>query len=325
MIATGVTLRIFFYGLIAFTPDNFKGGELMRALLLDAQSPPAASDGCPIHHHEPTLVFKSSSCKFPCYFYEDDLCKCPLGEGYLLEIPRTGAAPPPAATSRNDFDDFVPNMSSLRFFGRLSNQTNLREDCDRTHPDQESLCELIAAQVNFHPSEVEACLIIKSNFEFRPLASRNLFTPNIPATSEIIGFAVPTETQDPNRSSLALKFKPVNRTGHNEQVLEFSIAVPIDQQGNADVIISNSPVINEHGQHGFDRCNSDSVARDFELFHDLTVSPLYVSDRLVPHADSRPAPKSSTSRVCNSGILKKLLDSRLRAGNARPICPEAAL
>jgi hypothetical protein len=350
MILTTVTLRIFFFGLIAFTPDKFVSGEPMRALMIDARRPPVASDGCPIHVHTPALFREDKNCTTPCRS-DRGLCRCDLGDGYLLDIPRSGfplcgiqaqdmvdAIHPQQLPSdqskrslakkagRQEFDQFVPKMSSLRMYG-FRNQMKLKQDCDRQCPNlNQPICRLIATQINFHPDTFTTCTLSGAKLSFRPLSSANLWRPGKRETAETVLFTVPFETAEAEPQFVSLS--AVAFDGGES----FPIQVPvfkIETEHYADIVLANFMDDKDHEQ-AYARCGADLVARDFELFHDLVESPLYPNDRPIPQASrdlQEAALKAQPARpeCANSPVFPVLQTRILHAGKTRPICPEVAV
>lgn len=163
-----VTLRLIFYGLISFNPNEMERHTPMRALLIDARNPPVASDGCPIHKHTPELIFESPACRFPCRL-ERGLCRCELkrdlvhiGEEEKEVCSEVSTTPQQVPDDDHSYDDEaferVSNLSWLRFMRR---GMRLRRECNQQCPNDghEEMCGVIAAQVNFFPDAVATCAL----------------------------------------------------------------------------------------------------------------------------------------------------------------------
>lgn len=358
MNGTEVILRLFFYGLVAFTPDKLQCNGNMRALLIDAREPPVASDGCPIHSHAPALFYsvtKPESCRHPCRF-DRGLCRCDLDGGHLLDIGRTEDdlcyeqqdCNPNQGTSGacwgEDFD-FIPKLKRMRpFRWRMT----LREDCDKPCPVKSDycpggMCKLIAAQVNFHPESFYVCRLAgppqgttghasaaiaqpspAPEFDFKPLGSTNLWWPFRRQIAEIVHSEVKIMIK---RDEIELRIAAFDGGG------SYAIHVPVFESGGkyyADLVVGNFMEEVDHSS-SYARCHQNNVARDFELYHDLARQPMQPADRAIPRADEDAKPKPPPSSMknytycSNSEALGIFLVDILRAGDSRPICPQAAV
>jgi hypothetical protein len=355
-----VVLRLFFFGLVAFTPDEFQCNGDMRALLVDARQPPVASDGCPIHPHTPALFYyvaDRNDCKQPCR-NDRGLCRCDLEGGRLLDIgptedkndlcfaqqnncrPKAGANPD---CSERGFD-FIPKLRSMRL---MNSRMALHPDCDRPCPalrgacaDNHPICKVIAAQINFRPFEFHICRMAGQaedgspkcpRFNLRPLTSQNISNLSflLPSrqVAEIVSFEAEIEAEERNPQTVTLTLAAFDGGGSDD------IIVPVVREGNelyANLVIANFMEQIDHART-YSRCDQNFVARDFEMFHDLTTEPLYPLDRTIPqtkeNADLRPISPELLDQgyECNSRILKIFRRDILRAGDSRPICPQAAV
>lgn len=354
---TLVTLRLFFYGLVAFTPDEFECNGNMRALLIDARRPPVASDGCPIHSHHPALFFlaKPGACTSPCEEEKsvNGLCRCDLDKGYLLDIGRNEKdlcfekdnRCEPDAVDSGSCDavgfDFIPKLQPMRSIG---SRMELHEECDNPCPVRSAycpggMCKLLAAQINFNPLHFSVCRMAGQpddgtpecpKFEFKPLASDNpwnLFWPRDRQVAEIVSFEVQIEVEDPKEVNLTLA---AFEDGGVDKIV-----IPVTKYGNrhyADLVIANFMRDDHHGgDDAYARCAQNYIARDFELYHDLVKQPMYPTDRTIPRAeeDALRVPwkegKNKNDDYCGSYALKLFRSSFLRAGDSRPICPQALI
>lgn len=362
MILTTVTLRIFFYGLIAFTPNQFQCNGDMRALLIDARNPRHASDGCPIHAHTPALFYRlrdKVKCSDPCTI-DRGLCRCDLEDGYLIDIPwkkeiacyrtTTAAKDKPKASKkknntcgREDFD-YVTKMSSL---SPMKDRMRLRTECNQACPtvnqvtrETNSICKLVAAQVNFKAKSVSSCRwATDSNgevrqFALRPLSSSNVWSPRPSILPEVLLFTTELETKDESPRTIDLE---VISFDGNEL---YTLAIPVTSKNGmmySELSIVNFMDDDDH-DNSYPGCSSRSVARDFEIYHDLVRRPMYVYDQAIPHVHDQSSilfpgadlNKSITDKAivppdCESDLMNLLLTSILSAGKSRPICPETSI
>lgn len=342
-----VILSLFFYGLVAFTPDEFQCDGNMRALLIDARRPPVASDGCPIHSHTPALFYfvtQAGSCRHPCRI-DRGLCRCDLDGGQLLDIGRSetdlcyerqGCMPDPTSSGScpdQDFD-FIPKLRRLR---PMRSRMDLRCDCNKPCPVQsdyctEGMCKLIAAQINFHPRDFSICRMAGElddrsgkcpKFEFKPLTSTNLWWPRDRHIAEIVRFETTILAEDPHLVKLTIA--AFDGGG------KYTIDVPVVEYGGkhyTELVIANF-MDEDHGS-AYARCDRNYVARDFELYHDLTSRPMQPPDRTIPRAEEGAervpfSPRGGYRSCVNSKTLTAFRVDVLRAGDTRQICPQAAM
>lgn len=356
MILTTVTLRIFFYGLVAFTPEKFSCGGPMRALLIDARHPPIASDDCQMHPHTPALFFENRLCQDPCR-PDRGLCRCDLADGYLLDVTKeTGqrlcweadlAAHPNhssglatgnsaskfSPSSCTDEQDkhyaYIPQMSSLRPRWQ-SKKTLLTTECNRSCPSTwNSMCRLVATQINFTPNDMRSCSLSERELSFTPAYGSNFHRPQKQKTAEVTVFAVPIQTSDTQR--VLLNIVSFDRGE------AFEVAIPtftLNAQLYADVVAANYMEEADH-HNSYWRCGNNFYARDFELLQDLARAPHDPADRPVPQAkevnDKKVNDKNSEvpwkqPTLCRRSRVLQILNSEiLRAGKTRPICPGVTL
>jgi hypothetical protein len=335
-----VTLRLFFFGLVAFTPDE--PSTNMRALLIDARHPPVASDGCPIHSHKPALFYSMvgrDSCRRPCR--EDrGLCRCDLEGGNLLDInPKEGEVcyrghiDGSGSGSFQGDDVFDGVILKLRRLRPMSSRMNLRSTCNNPCPvgDNQKMCRLVAAQINFHPKNFYACRMAGQPPEVekcpellpRPLSSINFWLPGARQLAETVLFE--TEIKVNSKYTVDLEIAAFDGNG------SYKINVPIVKYGKkyyAGLVIANYMEDVDHS-NTYSRCDQNFIARDFELFHDLARQPLRPIDRPIPGAGEN-APLEEfefpiDAYECDMGILRAFNQNILRAGESRPICPQTAV
>jgi hypothetical protein len=356
---TVVTLRLFFYGLIAFTPDQFKCDGDMRALLLDARQPPVASDGCPIHSHAPALFYfvtQPGACELPCR-NDRGLCRCDLDGGKLLDIGRTEHdlcyEKAKVQTAAEDCENsqaskgfgYLLRLSPLRF---LHSRMKLHDDCNKAcpvsdgygHSEDPMICKLVAAQVNFHSHDFSICRMAGQpengahtcpKFNLRPLASQNLsnlsFLLPPQQVAEIVHFEARVQADPKWPQSITLTLASFDGGGRD------TITIPAVKQGDeyyADLVIANFMEELDHSRT-YSRCDQNFVARDFELFHDLVKRPMYPQDRTIPQTNERAQQLQIDPDIpnfgydCDSTILNVFRRDILRAGDSRPICPQAVV
>lgn len=348
---TMVTLRLFFYGLVAFTPDEFQCTSNMRALLIDARKPPVASDGCPMHSHTPALFYyvpQVTTCKRPCRI-DRGLCRCELGGGNLLDIRRRGnlcfegnedhAYEESSSNCAGPIDqefEYVPKLRPLRI---ARSRMELNSACDnecpvRTASNSKGMCRLVAAQINFVPSAFAVCQMAGQRendpakwpeFNYKPLASMNLWPWGSKQIAEIVRFDTKIEVEGEDPREIELTIAEFEDGGIDK------IVIPVyctKGACSADLVIANFMDEHHDESSSYARCEQDYVARDFELYHDLARQPMYPSDRPIPQAGNGAAVKSwkaKSDESCGSHVLAQFRSSFLRAGDSRPICPQAAI
>jgi hypothetical protein len=208
-------------------------------------------------------------------------------------------------------------MSRTRFLNDPFGLSSLRKECDHPTPTQQNpLCDLLEAQINFHPTDVKACWKIQGDFKIHPLEGTNPSEPDYRELAEVLVFEVPVETVDP--AYIKLKVANLSEGTRIVKIPTFDLETSL----YVDIAVTNEPT-GSHVPSG--HCGANSIARDFSLFYDLAASPTDRLDRSVPQARGKVRLTSDLTGICRQSILLERLIERLpHAGNARPICPEVS-
>lgn len=397
MVATEATLRLFFFGLMAFVPNDVTQPTELTVILLDARRPPLATDGCPIHSHTPVLFYKPQEvdkCHFPCRVV-NGLCRCELDreEVCLKEVQDPNRASESRTTNpvlswwncvrgRTDFC-LVPHAKRTRRFvtnwymkeriredfivppahdpcsdGALHSSgspygnttgSGLRSPFAEGQHAEEMPPLLAAARMRFMIDAIGVCKLAgqeidpdgyfrAEEFEFLPNTGEdNWFDfPPQQQMAEIMVMDVPVE-------EVAVDGKPRVRFTIRafDATEEFTVELdrskgcdpPKDYKGPGcprylyEMVVANMATVSG-SDHAYGRC-THSVARDFELYHDLAGSPKRLYHR--PTAKRQKKGKFEhmgnpmSVAMCNSDTLEALFVHFDRSGTGRPVCPQATL
>lgn len=348
-------VRVIFSGLIAFVPQGEPQNKQISALLVDAQSPPAASDGCPIHPHRPFLYYKNfGDCgKGPgeeACVAKGSLCLCPLDRVDIdvSDVDRDGCGDQGNETCDVGALDNLVNMRRAKPKGaRTLKGCTEPIKCDRRESyDESGLKNLVGRVLGLHVNGPIAAIRQSEEdrgrdfdkYKFESLVYRTWSSATYSPKSLVEILQIPTISSIQRiheKRFVTLKWQSFNCEGGSGEFL-----VPVEPCQDypgwcADVYVSNDMVEDEMEESedygGF--CHDLDKGRHFELFYELSRSRIYSNEMPVPQlrrkqnqGEAQSANKGKGKAKNGSGydeaFLKNVLhDIGLRAGENRPICP----
>lgn len=297
MMAETVTLRLIFYGLIAFAPEPGGGQpEKLHALLVDATGPQFSSDGCAIPRHEPVLYARAARCwdnGRPCTFAPD--VERPIDvvsggwrlDGQLLGVevlPATGRrtrqliaareedAPGVLPSSRQESESlaWIPSVEGLA----------VSRDCLGEAKD----CPIIS-RVTLDDGRVTSChlAVTPELFELYPYELKPLVQAAAPQSRQAMSDVVMVSLEIPRDARVRITSRPL-RAGNGARGRVRKIVLQPGRRNTIDVWITNVPSHHEPGTD-FPACHhtASDIDRHFELFYNLANRPVPYPERFVPH------------------------------------------
>lgn len=298
-----VTLRLIFYGLMAFVPNDSSPTSL-HALLVDARGHHYSSDGCKLPRHTPALYVSAEDCtvegetKGPCRTSPqiprplDEISGSWLldGDNLSLEIvppdgqrqrtlvaprkDRNGTAIPITATESEDLS-WLPSMPAPID----QNCLGAADDCP------------IAARFKIDDGRVSSCLLFENDinvvpaFDLRPLDGSNPARLATDASSaQAMTTAVLVTLQVPRNSEIRIVSTPLADSCRGRKKPTRSILLKAGDRPTIDVWITNMPQ-HDHTMAPVDKlCEDHSIDRHYEMYYNLVSRRIPFSERAVPHS-----------------------------------------
>lgn len=343
------TLKIFFLGLIAFSPSP--DGQELTVLLVDGRQGYTASDGTEIGPHHAFLMATAGSCQSDCTAGDQRTAEFFFGEyggalGRLSDALAGGAVwrlseseivlrapqeltgqPLALAQTRTAvaFPSALPanplEASDFSWIANLGQISPASGGLDPDHLQEPSWTGWVVATLRLRNGRVSAYRLAGVENQVIPIGFRALgggatsnysqaLADSVMAEIEIEGEAVEiVEKSFDGATRRTLRLKP-----NAQRVVELAILnMPPVHNGHAGHASTPNPTaLPDPGKH-------------FELFYQLTDNPPAKIDRLVPHADTREGVSWSTlyptRRQSDSALLSALGLDDPRTILERVLCP----
>jgi len=160
-----IAIRLYSFGLVAFSTKTPLEPRDLKILVLDALRTPVASDGCPIHSHRPALLYqpqRPAVCHEPCESWQG-FCRCPLERVRVTFGIGPGCVPlsagyPPNRTLCEQMATLVPKVQGWpAMFDYFRPTYDVRPECLFDPARGRYGCDGVIAQANFVPEAVFAC------------------------------------------------------------------------------------------------------------------------------------------------------------------------
>ncbi|MFY9826966.1 MAG: hypothetical protein WAM82_36780 [Thermoanaerobaculia bacterium] len=306
-----ITIRLIFFGLVAFAPHN---NDYMDVLVLDARGPQWASDGCDVPEHYPAMLVAADKCRkdklhcdfspeleqrlgYPTEVWERHEDKRELSGSWLLDkgemtisfidgdgkqvilsggpkyVRKRGDTCSHIPASAKEAADFswIPNPKP----GSIVNSNCLKADGD---------CPIVAS-LRLYQGTVGTCHLVETSdpnpqicpFEFSGLLGSGAsgdIDPQAVADGVMVRFEVPLEYK------LSLSAMSGGK--------KFELQLGAGKDKSIDVFIVNLPVYG----HKNEGCHGPKLDRHFELYYNVSQpDPSGMPIRF----DKRPIPKLMSS------------------------------
>lgn len=349
MVASAFTLRIFFYGLIAFVPSE--DGKSINALVLDAHSPESPNP-CANHHHDPVIGFagrdavcvrpasgcrpvevpgQSIDCKADVWWrLTNELVELMADEGGVLQIIGEGkrAGLPKSAADLVDFGWTAQMGSIAPKAGRLN----------RKLLGPQPPVGKIVGRIMLQAGSLRTCRLVgfpregdEQGMQSIPLlffSSSQGEAPQMQALAEVVLL-----TREVTSSAVTMTFSNLDTSEVTRQLNLYPADCTVDGKSTKclDLFVTNEPVIPEENISPF--CSF--WFKDERLFSSLHF-PLYYNlseiprtpweERFAPYLKNKNRTTSwKTRQVCESPIKECLpIFEQFGSGPSnRPICTVA--
>jgi hypothetical protein len=296
MIAETVTVRLIFYGLIAFAPESVDGQpDKLHALLVNATGPQYSSDGCAIPRHVPVLYVQAERCR-------DNGRVCSFAptiekpdqtvsggwrlDGQLLGIEvlsgsqrrprqlraaREKSAPGelPASSEQTESLAWIPSIEKL----------SVDPDCLGEARD----CPIIS-RVTLNDGRAASChlAVTPELFELYPYELKPAGASSAAPIRQAMSDAVMVSLEIPRNAKVKITSSPL-RAESGTRGRTRSIVLEPGRGDAIDVWVANVPPRHDPGRD-FPACHhsASDIDRHFELYYNLANRPVPSSERAVP-------------------------------------------
>jgi hypothetical protein len=300
-----VTVRLVFYGLMAFAPNDSSPTSI-NALLLDAQGHHYASDGCKLPSHVPALYVKAAGCTARDGRLGDgEPVSCELSTQVALPVDRNSASGSWLLNAEHlSLEIEAPDGNRKKQLIAHRSQ-GLRHPLPSNPEEAQDLAWLpalpaadrnclgpaddcpIAARFEIDDGEVTTCQLFQSErggpvnaFELRPLGVSTLAASSSP---QAIAGAVLASVTVPRGSKIRIISHSFAGAWRNRESPLRTIELEAGDQPTIDVWVTNLPT--SHTDMGPDHaCHGQSIDRHYEMYYNLLARRVPFAQRSVPHS-----------------------------------------
>lgn len=344
------TLKIFFLGLIAFSPSP--DGQELTVLLVDGRQGYTVSDGTEIGPHHAFLMARAGSCQNDCSPGDERTAQFFFGKygsaapGYLsdtlvggavwrlseseivLRAPRAITGQPlalsstrAAGTSRSALPAGPLEASDFSWIANLGQISPASGGLDPDHLREPTLTGWVVARLRLQNGRVSAYRLAGVENQVVPIGFRALRGGATSNYAQALADSVMAEIEIEGE---AVEIVEQSFDGATRRTLRLKP----NAQGVVELAILNMPPVhNGHADHASapNPTGLPDPGKHFELFYQLTKNPPAKVDRLVPHADTREGVLWSTlyptRRLSDSALLAALGLDDPRTILERVLCP----
>lgn len=299
-----VTVRLVFYGLMAFAPNDSSPTSI-NALLLDAQGHHYASDGCKLPGHVPALYVRAAGCTVRDGRLGDgEPVPCELSSQVALPIDRSSASGSWLLDAEHlTLEIEAPDGNRKKQLIAHRSQS-LRSPLPNTPEEVQDLAWLpalpaadrnclgpaddcpIAARFEIDDGEVTTCQLFRHDrggpvnaFDLKPLGASSFAASTPP---QAIAGAVLASVAVPRGSKVRIVSKSFEGAWRNRESPLRTIELEAGDQPTIDLWVTNMP-ISAHGMGPDHACHSQSIDRHYEMYYNLLSRRVPFSERSVPH------------------------------------------
>lgn len=329
------TLKIFFLGLIAFSPSP--DGQELRVLLVDGRQGYTTSDGTEIGPHHAFLMATAGSCQNDCtpgdsniadFFFGKYGSAAPgrlsealvggavwrLSESEIeLRAPQEISGQPLALRSTRTASPTPARLPASELeasdFSWLANLGQIAEDSgglNLDHLEEPAQTGWVIATLRLRNGRISAYRLAGVENQVIPIGFRALLGGATSNYSQALADSVMAEIQIEGE---AVEIVEKSFDGATRKTLRLKP----NAQGVVELALLNMPPVHNGHTHHTSTPNTTGLpdpGKHFELFYALTKNPPTKSQRLVPHADTREGVLWSTlyptRRQSDSALLAAL-------------------
>ncbi len=320
---TTVLLRIFFHGMIAFVPMT-GGGNQMKALLVDSQTPPDVASRC-VAEHRPELRFRTSNSEciaaasIGCQVDGAD-CSCslvrqeisfattvtPAQVKFNVQPPRKM---PDSPTSEAAELSYIPNILNIH-------NAKLNQDFLNLKP------KLLLDRMTFSYDTVEPCMLAARNLaaggsEVHTFSFGRLGDTTGSFMGQAIAQMMTAQATVPYDGITTMVGLNVLGFDHPTSFSMNLLTQPCDPHGSPTPVCIDVTLGNAREELPTPSECDDGVGRDFAFFYELLNNPPPWESRLLPIDDN-------TVKVDSTLLEIKECADHPKGPMNRPICAMAS-